>query len=465
MDNFTKIFEDHLPALESLNPSELAQIIRSLETVLFKAKELVLAKEKAKAPMLDNLSRHLLQPLDKKVSARTLEHIKLLDYKPSSTNTNSPKIFLYGAQHYRYNKQSGELAPVALNSAPVMEELVTAVNGMLNAEFNSVLINKYSSLNCCLGPHKDDEELLDPQSPVATLSLGQTTRRLQISLNKDKSKVTHSVDLIPESIFVMLPGFQEHFYHAIAVGRKSRTKHKETGERYSITFRRLIPPKNNEDMVEEKEEEEEPIRRPNLDKRNPDGNFPDTLVFGSSLTKTLKEDLLSKHSKNFKVFSNGGAHFKNIAKDVRNARTIGSVDPAKVTSVFLVCGGNDVEGLARDSDIRYLFEDFEELVGVAREAFPNAKLNMLSLIPRRVRYSTHVDNMHDMNTWLSKFCCKENIRFVDIFSFFLKYDKKDKKKVLLNKSLFNRSELHFNGKGDSVLGKVLIAVANKPRAR
>lgn len=79
-------------------------------------------------------------------------------------------------------------------------------------------------------------------------------------------------------------------------------------------------------------------------------------------------------------------------------------------------------------------------------------------------YSTHVANMYDMNTWLSKFCCKENIRFVDIFSFFLKYDKKEKKN-LLNKSLFNRSELHFNGKGDSVLGKVLIAVANKPRPR
>ena len=463
--DFNKTCEDILPTLESLKHSELLRIITSLETVLSKTKELVL-KEKPKAPI--NFSKHLLQPLGKKVVEKTLEHIKLLDYKPSSTNPNSPRIFLYGAQRYRYNKQSGQLAPVALDDSPVMEELVTEVNRLLNADFNSVLINKYSNLRCCLGPHKDDEELLDPLSPVATLSLGPATRRLQISLNKDRSKVAHSVTLIPESIFVMLPGFQDHFYHAIAAGRKSQKKNKETGVRYSITFRRLIPVISNENMVEEvqeeEEEEEEETKRSNLDKRNFDGNFPDTLVFGSSLTKTLKEDLLSRHSKNFKVFSKSGAHFKGIAKDVRNARTIAGIVPAKVTSVFLVCGGNDVENLARDSDIQYLYEDFKELVGVVREVFPTAKLHMFSLIPRRIMYSTHVDNMYNMNTWLSKFCYKENIRFVDVFSFFLKYDKKEKKN-LLNKSLFNRSELHFNGKGDSVLGKVLIAVANKPRPR
>ena len=145
-----------------------------------------------------------------------------------------------------------------------------------------------------------------------------------------------------------------------------------------------------------------------------------------------------------------------------NARHNRCIDAAKVTSVFLFCGGNDIENLAKDSDIEYVYEDYEELVEVVRKDFPAAKINIVSLIPRRLVYSAHVGNMGEMNAWLDKFCSKENIRFVDIFSFFLKYDKKEKRRFL-DESLFNGSRLHFNKTGDSVVAKVFIAVANRPR--
>ncbi len=69
--------------------------------------------------------------------------------------------------------------------------------------------------------------------------------------------------------------------------------------------------------------------------------------------------------------------------------------------------------------------------------------------------------MHQVNDWLKSFCKKESIRFVDIFSFFL--HKTSSSWMMLNDKLFNASRLHFSRIGDSVVAKVLIAVANKPR--
>ena len=68
--------------------------------------------------------------------------------------------------------------------------------------------------------------------------------------------------------------------------------------------------------------------------------------------------------------------------------------------------------------------------------------------------------MHEVNDWLNIFCKKESFRFVDIFSFFLL---KTTSTWMLNDKLFNTSKLHFSHIGDSVLAKVLIGVANKPR--
>ena len=62
-------------------------------------------------------------------------------------------------------------------------------------------------------------------------------------------------------------------------------------------------------------------------------------------------------------------------------------------------------------------EDFEDIIDLTREVFPVATLNIISIIPRRSMYRSHINNMHNMNEWLSDFCKRENVRFVDIFTF------------------------------------------------
>ena len=151
---------------------------------------------------------------------------------------------------------------------------------------------------------------------------------------------------------------------------------------------------------------------------------------------------------------------KDIYEDIEKLRDGGKHDTTSVSSIFLLCGGNDVENLKNDSSMAFVFEDIEDLVDLAREVFPNANLNFISLIPRRSKYLYHIRNIHRVNEWLMSFCRKEAIRFVDIFSFYLY---KTPSIWTLNSKLFNGSKLHFNTTGDSVLAKVLIGVANKPR--
>ncbi len=81
------------------------------------------------------------------------------------------------------------------------------------------------------------------------------------------------------------------------------------------------------------------------------------------------------------------------------------------------CGGNDLENLKSDNDIKFVYEDIEDLVKLTREVFPNAKIHLLSSIPRRSQYNNHIRNMHRLNYWLNSFCTKRSIRFVNIFSF------------------------------------------------
>ena len=484
--DLTKL-NDLAPKLDDLNETELMAMLTSLETLLKKTRDCITAKttpkDKPSPPKLvdDNLFRFDDCPdIDKKLLTEVLEFVKTLEYHPSSNNPNSPEIHLFGDQKYPFNEQSSNVTPSPIVNDSPLCKLVAVVSGIVGVTFTSVLINRFRNVNCCLGPHKDDEKCLNVASPISALSLGEVTRRLQISVNKKKHKPVKTVMLTPGSLFTMLPGFQDLYYHAIAAGRTGRKGiDKENGVRYSVTFRCLVPNAGTADdlvtvPVNSKEDKEatpadNTDTNDNMDTAVPHNNnsseAPDTFVFGSSLLKGLDEKILSKYSKNFKVVCNRGARVRNIYEDIERMREHGAYDTTKVSSVFLLCGGNDLENFDKaysiNDNIKFLFEDMEDLVELTREVFPLAKINYISLIPRKSQYNDHIRYMHQVNDWLNSFCKKESIRFVDIFSFFLL--KTSSSWMLLNDKLFNTSKLHFSRIGDSVLAKVLMGVANKPR--
>ena len=185
------------------------------------------------------------------------------------------------------------------------------------------------------------------------------------------------------------------------------------------------------------------------------------MVFGYSLVKWLDEQKLSRGGKSFQVDMHSGAHINTICDNIKKAKEDNKINLNKVSSVFLVCGGNDLANHNSD-DLSPLFKRYTNLLTTAKETFPNAKINAVSLIPRKVqsgwRGSVQIDRMHEMNDWLEDTCNDHGVRYVQIFSYFINQRTGD-----MIKKLFQPDKVHFTNIGDSVLGKVLMAVAYNPR--
>ena len=474
------------PKLEKLKPEELLEALKSLEALVVKAKECITTaqettttatttvskppgKSKTTTDVTGDLFTLLQQPdINKTILQDTSEFLDTVGFYPNPTNRNTPEICLFGDQRYCYNAHSAAVPPTPIEEGGVMNLLLDAVNEIQGTKYNSMLVNRYRSRNVFLGVHKDDESCLVKEAPISTLSFG-CTRRMKIAPDGDKHKLACQLFLSPGSLLTMMPGFQEKYWHSIPEGRKSLKS--ERGLRYSVTFRQLKVAQPSLQTANTLPAAKEPV--PVVEMQSSpttsttpaaivcDGNTPDTFVFGSSLLKGLDEQNLSKYAKNFKVFCNRGAAVRDIYEDVEKVRDRREYDTTKVTSVFLLCGGNDVESLGKGGNIHFLFEDMEDLVDLVKEVFPNALVNFISLIPRKAMYLEHIRNMHKVNDWLSVFCRKNSVRFVDIFSFFVN---KTPSGWWLNLKLFNRSKLHFSLTGDSIIAKVCIGVANSPRS-
>ena len=236
--DLTKL-DELVPQLQSMKRDDLFQMLKSLQVLLSKTKDCISAMETPSCSSIDNLSTLQVKPeLDDKLLKDVSEHLNTLKYHPNTKNPNSPTIYLYGSQQYKYNAQSAAVKPTPIIPDSEMGKLLEAVNTKLSTNFNSMLINRYKDYRCFLGVHKDDEDCLDPTAPISSISFG-ATRSLNISMDAAKHFPVKTLTLTPGSIFTMMPGFQDHFWHAIAPGRKGASE--ERGLRFSITFRKLLP--------------------------------------------------------------------------------------------------------------------------------------------------------------------------------------------------------------------------------
>lgn len=69
---------------------------------------------------------------------------------------------------YKYSGLSLE----AKEWTATLREIKSAVESASGHSYNFVLVNRYADGGDCMGEHRDDEEELDPDVPIASLSLG-----------------------------------------------------------------------------------------------------------------------------------------------------------------------------------------------------------------------------------------------------------------------------------------------------
>ncbi|KAK3866887.1 hypothetical protein Pcinc_027597 [Petrolisthes cinctipes] len=122
---------------------------------------------------------------------------------------------------------------------PVVKAVRDLVNRVTGYHYNFVLINRYKDGQDKMGEHKDDERELHPDTPIASLSLGQTRdfyfrhqdTRPPKKLNIDKVQMP----LHHGTLLLMNPPTNRYWYHALPPRATAK------GVRVNLTFRKVVP--------------------------------------------------------------------------------------------------------------------------------------------------------------------------------------------------------------------------------
>jgi alkylated DNA repair dioxygenase AlkB len=132
---------------------------------------------------------------------------------------------------------SGQLMPsLPLANAPVLQQLLPAVNKSLGTNFNGILVNRYRDGTKYLSKHSDDEKALDKNTKMVVGLAYGAVRTFRIT-NKKTGEVVIDIPHYPCMLIVMQGDFQSEFKHEIPIIPGKKAQKLAIGERISITFR------------------------------------------------------------------------------------------------------------------------------------------------------------------------------------------------------------------------------------
>jgi alkylated DNA repair dioxygenase AlkB len=139
------------------------------------------------------------------------------------------KVAWYGDHGFSYH-YSGT-SKQALPWTPELLELKAQVESQTGSAFNSCLLNLYHQGNEGMGWHSDDEKSIDPNTSIASLSLGVARK---FSFKHKQTKETVSLILETGSLLVMKPPTQIHWHHSLPKSKKILSP------RINLTFRSML---------------------------------------------------------------------------------------------------------------------------------------------------------------------------------------------------------------------------------
>lgn len=159
-----------------------------------------------------------------------------------------PSLRLYGREHpiprrqvwmgepearYRYSGRDFQPQDWHPDVADIRERIRTLLASQgIDADFNSVLLNRYADGDERMGWHSDDEPELGQAPVIAAVTLG-SERPLRFRWKQGNGE-PFNVWLPHDSLLLMGPGCQASLQHALLPRRIP-------GLRISLTFRRVLP--------------------------------------------------------------------------------------------------------------------------------------------------------------------------------------------------------------------------------
>ena len=139
------------------------------------------------------------------------------------------KVAWYGDSNFSYTYSN--TTKHALPWTKELLELKQQVEKLTQSHYNSCLLNLYHNGEEGMSWHSDDEDVLDKNASIASLSFGAERK---FSVKHKTRKQTVSLILKPGDLLLMKGETQTHWLHSLPKMKNI------DGPRVSLTFRRII---------------------------------------------------------------------------------------------------------------------------------------------------------------------------------------------------------------------------------
>ncbi len=414
----------------------------------------------------------------------------LKSYKVFNTNTTSTKSLWLSRTNEPYSWTSRKSGTVFNNKAVPIAEfsdinvMLDKVNAELGSDLNSCLIQYYPDNSSGIRVHDDFEHVMDSNQPIVVISLG-ATRTVEFFHNFQSTSETpaKSFGVQSNSMYVMKAKCQEYFRHRVPAAKVT------TSERFSLSFRRIHSPESAAAISDATISVARPLTAPSkVDaatspmksptakpaltgtgtspmkstsaaspstsltsdvQTSPSLDKSITLLFGTSITRWVKPELLTDKHTEFINVSHSGAHIINrsvgqnipdFGEMVENF-VVGNVDKVpRVKQIILSLGTNDIKHYRVDNgrgrratpgDVGKFYYPILNLVKSLRRHFgTEVSIYFTSVLPMKVMYTYTARNFLNFNRLLQEICSKSKCGYLNWFKYFLDSDGCDYNKDL-----------------------------------
>lgn len=490
--------------IENLFSSLSIQDLQKCKAIITKAIEQELVKDKLRVKSVsvnqyvtqcDNyidVDGELYQGLLEDINSTKLSEKSKFDNKISNvwiSTINQPYSWASKStgKTYSFEAQS-------FNEYPTIEKLCNQINQENNSNLNSCLVTYYPSGKSSLGIHADNEPNMDSTEPISVLSVG-TAREIDFIKKYERSMAQPELTVIAKggSMYTMLPLCQDMFRHRVNSDNNIKAW------RVCLSFRRMLTleelEKNNacvkivkpaNDIVVGNTMEHlkstlsssgsitpnflsrsEPRKNADKNKFNVSHieahrfnldttrsvigeHYGTTVLFGTSISKHIKSNLLEGRYNNFINLSKSGAKISDIENQL-DEFTFTHHLAGDVRKIIFNFGTNDVVQCRYNrqgkSKIFKCKEHVFNLISRTRNLFPEANIYIIPVLPMKNLYHYTVPNVLNFNQFLEEAATQFVCVYLDCVRYFLTYDLYD-----INRYLYSWDGLHLNGKGLKILG-------------
>ena len=398
-----------------------------------------------------------------------ISELESIGFKSSSDKAETTWLTSTG-QNYEWFSSNGHSTvkqPVDIGNYPGIVSLMNEINSKFECKLNSCLASSYKTGGSATRYHSDDESSLDSSQGIYVVSFGasRTIDILQAAGNK-RCNSNFFIEATDCSLYVMKSGCQEHFVHKVRAARSVKES------RFSLSFRCMLPQSNG--AVESTTSVTKPPPKvtttttttssatetapvtpvyyrlaPRMPKKR-----KTTVLFGTSITKYVREKNLGFRGRKVVNVSQSGAKIKDISFNVRQFySTHEAARNDDVEKIIFSFGTNDIK--FSKFGVRHLRKLIVDLVDMTKCLFPAAIILFQCCLPIRCMYPYIARNVLDFNNMLREISFYNNCVYIDCFSSFLTRDFNS-----CNRDLYH-DWLHLNNKGVGVLCTWLKFVINE----